>query len=396
MIDFTIDNFKDLNIQFPPTKIIFGNNAISRLIEEIKILKGNRVLIVTDKQLVRLGLLDQINSKLRKENIDFYVFDEVIPNPPISQVENAIKFSKDKDIDLIIGFGGGSSLDTAKIVAIMSKNEGKIIDYIGLDKINKFGLPKILIPTTSGSGSEVSHSAVLTDERDGNKKVIYGFPLFAEVALIDPILTLNLPPKITSETGMDALTHAIEGFVSWKSNMISDYFAAQSISLIAKYLRPAYARGEKSIESRYNMSLASTLAVMALVISAGGGAVHGLSYPVGAKSHRSHGESIAILLPYVMNFNLIGNVHKFAIISKLMGYDNDNLNEIEMAKNSIKAVKELSKDIHLPQRMRDINIQKDEIISLTEIAFKNFKYHFDRNPRRINPESAKKIYENAW
>jgi len=384
------------NILFPPTKLVFGNNTINQLGIETENINCKNVLIITDKKLEAIGIVNKAIDALNKKNIKISTYSGITPNPTISEVEKGVNIAKSKAIDLIVGFGGGSILDAAKVIAVMTNHSGKVENYLGMNKIERYGIPSILVPTTSGTGSEISHAAVLTDEKDGNKKVMYGIQMFAKVAIVDPTLTLSLPPKITAETGMDALTHAIEAFVSWKAHLVSDFFASTAIRLISSNLRAAYAKGSTSIEARYNMALASTFGLLALIVSGGGGAVHGLSYPLGVKAHKSHGESNAILLPYVMEYNVIGNLKKFALIAKLMNYAGKTTNEIKLAKNSIQAVRDLSIDINIPQRMRDINIRKEDIPSFVEISFQYYKHHLERNPRDINPELAKEIYNSAW
>ena len=360
-----------------PKRILFGNGAVRKVGVEAKKF-GDKILIIAGKTVRKVGIVDKVRGYLEEEGLDVDIFDRVKPEPSIDVFKECIGVLK--DYDLVVGIGGGSSLDVTKASSVLVKNEGDINDYIGINKIKKEGIPKILIPTTSGSGSEVSHITVLTDEK-GNKNAIYSKYLFSDISIVDPELTLTLPKKVTANTGFDALTHAIESYVSLRSNELTDALALKAIELISKSLRDAVNTG--NIESRHNMSMASMLAGMAFVNSSLG-AVHALAYPLGVKYHLAHGESNALMLPYVMRFNYNSNPEKFDEIGKTMN-----------SKDCIEAVMKLAEDVGIILRMRDFGVKKEDIKEFSEIAMKS-KRLLEYNPREMRKEDARNIYEEAW
>jgi alcohol dehydrogenase len=310
-------------------------------------------------------------------------------------VEKAIKIVREKSYDTVIGFGGGSALDAAKVIACLVKNEGEVRDYLGANKIPKRGLPCMLVPTTAGTGAEVSPVSVLTDEKAGNKNVISDSKLFADVALVDPLLTVLLPPKLTAYTGIDALCHAMGGFITRKANPVSDALAMEAIYLIGRNLRRAVSKGQTDMEARYNMALGAAMAMIARTNS-GGGAVHGLSYPLGTKYHLPHGQSIALLLPHVMAFNVGFAVPKFIRIAEAMGEKTEGLPEGRAAEKAIDAIRALLKDIGILQGLREIGVKKEDFPEFADIVYEVAYRHIEANPRHLTKEDVIKIYENAW
>lgn len=360
-----------------PKRIFFGRGAIKKVgIEASKF--GNKILIITDKGIAKAGIVDKVKGYIEEEVLDVDIFDRVKPEPSIDVFKECMEVLK--DYDLAIGIGGGSSLDVTKASSVLIKNKGSINDYIGMNKIKGVGIPKFLIPTTSGSGSEVSHIAILTD-KEGNKNAIYSKYLFSDISIVDPELTLTLPKKVTANTGFDALTHAIESYVSLRSNELTDALALKAIELISKSLRDAVNTGD--IKSRHNMSMASMLAGMAFVNSSLG-AVHALAYPLGVKYHLAHGESNALMLPYVMKFNYKANPKKFDDIGKAMN-----------SKNCVESVKKLAGDVGIVSKMRDFGVKKGDIDEFSEIAMIS-KRLLKYNPREMRKEDARKIYDEAW
>ena len=286
-------------------------------------------------------------------------------------------------------------MDTTKIASVLSVTDEDVRSFLGIDKVKKAGLPKILIPTTSGTGSEWSGVGVVTDPADGQKKVIYSKYVWGDAVIIDPMMTINLPPRITGDTGMDALSHGIEAYTTWKANIISDMCAEKCIQLVAENLRIAYAKGSKHLEARYKLSIAAALGMQAVMCSAAG-IVHSMNYPIGVKAHITHGAAISIMLPHVMEFNLIGNPAKYARIAQLMGEDISGLSEIEAARKSVEAVRKLSQDVGMPQRLRDVGIKKEDIPGFVDYLFEFQLYGMENNARDLTREEATKIYEAAW
>lgn len=378
---------------FSPRKILFGFNSIKELGVEAKALGGSKALVVTDSGVIKAGMIEWIKSSLESQGISYTIFDKVMADPPIRIVLECVRWIKDKDIDILIGLGGGSSLDTAKGAAIMASNSGKILDYCGKDLLPRPGLPKILIPTTSGTGSEVTKVLIITDEEEGMKKAIYSDYALADVAIIDPILTLSMPQTVTVDTGVDAFVHAIETFVATTATPFSDVLAIEAIRIIAKSLPVVYAKGE-CLEARYDMALGALFAGLAFG-SGGLGAVHALAYPLGTEYHLPHGRTNAIVLPHVMAFNLAGANEKYGKIGEVMGVRIEGLSPIERAKASVAEVRGLLGQVNVSTRLRDYGIPKK---SIPDLAKEGMKYSrlFIPNPRDLSEDDVKKIYTDAW
>ncbi|MFB0505771.1 MAG: iron-containing alcohol dehydrogenase [Thermodesulfobacteriota bacterium] len=376
-----------------PNRILFGIDAVKGVAAEAKQLGGKKVLIVTDPGVAEAGLVEAIKGPLESDGIAFSLYDQVEPEPSARIVDQCTQYLKDENCDLIIGVGGGSSLDVAKGASIMATNEGNILDYSGIDVVPKRGLPKILIPTTAGTGSEVTRVLVVTDEASNIKKAVYSNHVLSDVAIVDPMMTLSMPPKVTADTGIDALVHAIETYVSLNATPFSDILAVEAITLIAENVTMAFAKGE-NVEARYDMSLAATIS--GLAFSSGGlGAVHALSNPLGIEYHLPHGRTNAIMLPHVMTFNLIGNPTKFAWIAEAMGEAVEGLSPMEAGALAVEAVKELLNQLKISIRLRDYDIPQKDIPKLVEGAMKVSRL-FVPNPRNLTHEDVEEIFRMAW
>lgn len=380
------------SIFFSPNKVILGKGAAQQAGSEVKTLGGKKVLIVTDPGVVQAGLVQVILDALKSQGIKYEVFDKVEPEPPARVVDAGAQAAIDNKCDTIIGFGGGSSLDVAKGVSIVATNKGKVLDYTGIDMVPKRGIPKILIPTTAGTGSEVTRVFVVTDETDNTKKVIYTNYNLAEVGLLDPMLTLSMPPSVTAYTGFDALVHAVESYVSVNTTPFAEVLALQAISLIAHNLPIAYSKGT-NVQARYNMLFAASIAGMAFT-SGGLGAVHGLSYPLGTDFHMAHGKSNAIMLPHIVNFNFMGNMEKYARIAETMGENIQGLSPYEAAKKSVDAIKNLLTIVNISYKLTDYGVKKSDLSKLVEGGLKQARL-FVPNPRDPSEKDVRQIYEAA-
>jgi len=381
------------SIFLSPNKVVIGKGVSQQICGELKALGGQKVLIVTDEGVVKAGLVQAIEDALAAGKVDHTVYAGVEPEPPVRVVDECARIVREGKFDAIIGFGGGSSLDVAKAVSLLGTNKGNILDYVGIDLVPFRGLPKILIPTTAGTGSEVTRVFVVTDEADNTKKVIYSNYVLPDVALLDPLLTLSMPRPVTADTGFDALVHAIESYVSVNTTPFAEILAIQAVSLIAHNLPIAYSKGS-NIQARYNMLLAATLAGMSFT-SGGLGAVHGLSYPLGTEYHMAHGRSNAIMLPHIMKYNLPGSLEKYAKIAAAMGQSVDGLNPFEAAEKSVDAVKGLLKTVNIPYKLTDYGIDKDAIPKLVEGGLKQARL-FVPNPCDLAEKDVKHIYESTF
>jgi alcohol dehydrogenase class IV len=381
------------NVFYSPNKLVFGLGVSSSLADELSELGIKRPLIVTDRGVVDAGILEKIIHPLKAKRIKISVFDGVEPEPPARIVDEAASMLRAQRCDCVVGLGGGSSLDVAKGVAVLATNRGSILDYCGMDLVKRAGIPKILIPTTSGTGSEVTRVVVVTDEAQNTKRALYSRFALAEVAMVDPLLTLTAPRHVTADTGMDALVHAIETYVSANATPFSDLLAERAIQLIAKYLPMAWAKGG-NVEARYYMSLGATTAGLAFA-SGGLGAVHALAYPLGTEYHMAHGRSNAIMLPHVMRHNTRGNPEKFARIAQLMGRDTTGLSPMEAAMEAVSAVEDLMDSIELSFRFKDHGIPEADLPKLVEGAMKQNRF-FGPNPTDMDEDSIRRIYEDAY
>jgi len=374
-------------------RIVFGLGAIEKVGAEVEGLKKKKVLVVTDPGIVQAGLLEPLKHSLQAANILFALFDGVEPDPRLEVVRQCAEMGRKEGVEALIGYGGGSSLDIAKVAAVLLTNAGDLAQFFGIDLIPHPGLPVILIPTTAGTGSEVTPIAILSDTREKLKKGIVSPYLFPEVALLDPQLTVGLPPLVTAFTGLDALIHAIEAYTSVNAFDLTDHLAFRAMELLYDNIRTAYARGE-DLEARSRMLEGSLLAGIAFA-NAGVTAVHAFAYPLGGEFHVAHGLANSVMLPHVMRFNLLGNLPKFAAIGSALGLDTEHLTDKEAALEALEAVEDLMEDLTIPRRLRDLNIPQEAIPSLAEGVMKVTRL-LANNPRRIALEDARRIYEEAW
>ena len=374
-------------------RILFGPGAVEKIGTEAQLLKAKKVLIITDTGVIQAGLLEAVEKSLQAVGLPFVIFDGVEPDPRIEVVEKSVEKAKKEGIDLIIGFGGGSSLDIAKVTSIMITNTGKIDSLFGIDLVPNPGVPVILIPTTAGTGSEVTPIAILSDTKEKLKKGIVSPTLFPEVALLDPKLTIGLPPSVTAFTGMDALTHAIESYYSINATDLSDLLAYRAMELLSKNLRMAYAHGE-NLAARSCVLEGSLLAGIAFA-NAGVGAVHAFAYPLGGEFHLAHGLTNTLMLPYIMRYNILGCPGKFAQMAKAFGERVEGISELVGAEIAVRFVERLSDDLRVPRRLRDVGIPEDAIPRLAEAAMKVTRL-LANNPRKVTLEDAVAIYKSAY
>lgn len=346
-----------------PSSIIYGPGAVEGIGDLVSGLNVKKVLVVTDKVMVQLGNVETVVNALKKKDIACEVFDEVATEPTIGFVEAGLKLFQETGCEGLVAVGGGSPIDTAKAISVMSTNSGSIRDYKGLDKLTKSGAPVVAVPTTAGTGSEATRIAVITDEENDVKMMLGSSYMLPCAAIADPMLTLGMPQSLTAATGVDALTHAIEAYVSVKNNPMSDNFALAAIRLISENLRMAWSNG-KNVEARSNMMLGSLYGGIAFSNSSVA-LVHGMARPLGAVFHVPHGVSNAVLLKEVMEFSLPGNPARYAKIAETMGENTTGLCVMDAAYLAVKAVDRLIRDIKVPT-LKDLGIERDKLISISE------------------------------
>ncbi len=381
-----------INIFRTTPRIVMGPGAVNGIGREVRDLESGRAMIVTDAGILQAGLLAPVEASLKEAKIKYSVFSDVAPDPRYETVEHCLAAMRSFKPTSMIGFGGGSSIDIAKTSAIMFKNPGSIIDYCGIDLVPKPGLPSIMVPTTAGTGSEVTPIAILSDENEKLKKGVVSPHLFPKTALLDPLLTLGLPPAITAATGMDALIHAIESYTSVNATGITDMLAARAIELIAENLRTAYAHGG-NIHARSAMLEGSLLAGIAFA-NAGVTAVHAFAYPIGAQFHIPHGVANTLMLAEVMRFNLVGNVRKFADIAVLMGEPVEDLSDREAAEAAVDAIEVLAEDLQVPSCLGEFGVTESHIDDLAEGVMKVTRL-LANNPRALSKKDAADIYRRV-
>ncbi|WP_249315629.1 iron-containing alcohol dehydrogenase [Bacillus sp. FJAT-49711] len=374
-----------------PTAIEFGNGAVNFLQNHIKDLNGTRALIVTDPGVEKAGVTRIVCDVLEKARIPYDIFNEIEPDPNIEGVMKGKELALEMNCDVILGLGGGSSLDTAKAIGLMLGNEGHIRDYVGINKVPNKGRPVIAIPTTAGTGSELTIWSVLSDKHQKVKLSVGSSFNCPELALCDPELTLSLPAKVTAATGMDALTHALESYVNKATQPISEGMSLQAMKLINENLRTAVAQGDNK-KARYNMLLASLMAAMAFN-STRLGLSHALAMPLGAYFHIPHGTVNAILLPEVMEFNLIGNIRKFRKIAELFDMPVEGLSPRDAAYQSVVAVRQLKQDIGIHETLSDFGVTEQDLDLIAKEAMESGNVPV--NPRLTSLDDLKNICKAA-
>ena len=349
-----------------PTKIEYGIGVVERLAEIIKALNAESLLVVTDKGIRNSGLLERISNLLDANKLAHNIFDNVEPNPKDYNVQEGAEMAKRLNPDCLVTVGGGSPIDCAKAIAVVARQGGAARDYVGPDKIGGDVLPLIAIPTTAGTGSEVTFSSVITDSQEKYKFSIKDPKIAPKVALVDPEMTLTMPPGLTAATGMDALTHAIEGFTANAAEPIADSAALYAIELITAYLRAAVSDGS-NLEARAGMLLGSVLAGIAFSHS-DVAAVHCVAEALGGKYDAAHGVCNAVVLPAVMEYNLDYCKDRYARIAAAMGLSYENVEE--GARQAVKAVQKLASDVRLPE-FGSLGVQEKDFEELALNSFKN-------------------------
>jgi alcohol dehydrogenase class IV len=390
-------------------QLVFGRNAVSQLGDLAGRLGAKRVLIVTDPVLIKAGLVEPVRRPLEQAGMAVEVFSGGEPEPSMRAAEACVALARQFRPDALVGLGGGSNMDLAKASATLLAHGGGPRDYVGDDRIPGPVGALICVPTTAGTGSEVSAAAVLTDTDNKMKVGVLSNYLRPRVAVVDPLLTVSCPPKVTADSGIDALTHAIEAYTAVDNaefplpagertvyqgrHPLGDCLAEKAIALIGTYLRRAVARGD-DLEAREGMALAATLAGLGFS-NVGVAAVHALEYPVGGATHCSHGAGNGLLLPFVMRYNLPARRREFATIARLLGENVSGLDEAQTAERAITAVEKLRGDIGIPGRLRELGVKPEQLRPFAEKAFA-VKRILRVNPRAVTADDLEGILKAAY
>ncbi|MEN8127868.1 MAG: iron-containing alcohol dehydrogenase [Planctomycetota bacterium] len=371
-----------------PGSIEFGAGKINTLTEHLK--QNKRVFVLVDKPVV--GIIKPIIVKLIDAGKKIEVSTEVVPEPPIESLQKLLAPVKAFAPDAVVGIGGGSAMDLAKVTAVLFDSDQTTDEIIGIGNVNKRSVKLITASTTSGTGSEVTPIAVLTDTEAGLKKGVVSNHIISDVAIVDPELTVGMPPAVTAATGMDAITHCIEAYTNHFSHPLIDSLALQGIKLMSNSLEAAVKNGD-DLDARADMSLGSLYGGLCLgpVNTA---AVHALAYPLGGVFKISHGMSNSLLLPFVMQFNLPSCIDKYAEIGQTMGLEG-NLSNESMATATIKAIRDLSSRCGIPGDLKSIGIPESAIPEMADAAMQVQRL-LNNNPREVTVEDAQAIYKQAY
>ena len=372
---------------FSPNKIVLGVGAARTVGAEAKGLGAGKAIIVTDAGLMQTGMVEQIRESLTSEGVNVVLYDKAEIETPARVIDECGALARSEACDLVIAVGGGTTIDTAKGVSVMAVNKGSVLDYEGMDRVPRKGLPKIMIPTTAGSGSEVTRVFAVTRE-DKAKTVVYTAHNLADIVILDPLLTLSLPRGLTAETGLDVLAHAMEAYTSHNATPFSDMLAAEAMRLVGKSLLTAYAKGE-NIEARLDMLLAGTMA--GLAFSSGGlGAIHALSFVL-ENFGMGHAKSVSVMMPHVMEYNKPAAPEKYRAVAGFLGEDIAGMSAREGADAAVYAVEYLMSKMDISGRLADYGISEDNVPAMVESTMKQARL-FAPNARNMTAKDVTGIY----
>ncbi len=381
-----------LTYYYLPTRNVFGEGAVQEVGKLMKTLDGKAPLIVTDGFLAKCGMAEDLKKILEAEGLKASIFGGAEPNPTDKNVEAGVAAYKADGCDSIISLGGGSSHDCAKAIGLIVSNGGKIQDYEGIDISKNKMVPLMAVNTTAGTASEITRFCIITDTARKVKMAILDWRVTPQIAVNDPVLMKGMPPSLTAATGMDALTHAIEAYVSTAANPLTDAAALKAIDIIEKYLPKAVANGDYMI-ARDKMAYGQYLAGIAFN-NASLGYVHAMAHQLGGYYNLPHGVCNAILLPYVEEFNLISNLNRFRDIAVAMGEKIEGLSTNEAADKGIMAIKRLSREVGIPRNLKMLGVKPEDFEIMAENAMKDACAL--TNPRKYTKEQVIELYRRAY
>ena len=383
---------RDLSfIYYNPTKIIYGEKSIKEVGLEIEALGGSRAVVVTDRGVVEAGLAGKVEEALGRKHAG--TFDRAIQDSGFHIVNEGAEFAREAGADVIVSVGGGSAIDTAKGMSILLTEGGQLQDYSGFQLLTRPQMPHIAIPTTAGTGSEVTYAAVIKNWETNEKILFCDHHIIPRVAILDPLLTAGLPPHLTASTGMDALTHAIEALHALQREPVADAMALHAIRLIAAYLPRCVQQGDDLV-ARGQQQIAALMGGVAFG-NAQIGLVHAMAHSVGALFEVPHGLANSILLPHVMLFNLESCADRYALVAQAMGLDTRNLSEEDAARAAADAVWELTRQIGLPQRLREAGVPEEGLAAAADLSLSDGSIVY--NPRPVfEAEEVLALYREAW
>ena len=381
----------------------FGPGAVERVADEAGRLGARRALVISDPGVEQAGIAGRVRDLLEGAGVATALYAEVEPEPSVASIERALQVlqelqgaqetSRKGPLDLLVGVGGGSALDSTKGVSLRLANPGPLQQYFGVELVPQTGPPMILIPTTAGTGSEVTPNAIFDDTERRLKAGIVSHRLLASAALVDPDLTLGLPPGVTAASGLDALTHAMESYVAVKATPHTDLYALEATRLIGANLGTAVARGGHR-EARYGQMLGSFFAGIAIT-NAGTGLCHAMAYPLGSAYHVPHGMANALLLPAVLEYNMSADLPKFARLAGALGEPVEGRSLRQAAAGAAAAVRALSREVGLPAGLREVGVPESALEGFVPGALSAARL-IDNNPRRPTPEDVLAVYRQSY
>ncbi|NLB83085.1 MAG: iron-containing alcohol dehydrogenase [Synergistaceae bacterium] len=384
------------NIAFVTPDITFGMDAVNTVAEKVKSLNGKRVLIVTGPSVKSAGILDRVLEPIKNEKIDYdvNVLQRSTTEPTTDLAETVAKIISDGGFDVVLGLGGGSILDVAKMSSALTNNPGKTRDYFGRNKVKYKGRPTIMVPTTAGTGSEITKHAIFLDQENNVKKAVASDALLPDIAIIDPMLTVTSPRKVTSASGFDAWLHAAEPFVSKNANPITDAIALEAVRIITKSLGVAWS-DPNDLEARYQVSLGSLMAGMVLN-NAGTSLVHALAYPIGGEFHAIHGVSLSVLLTSCFNAISASKGKRIMLLAEAMGENMEGLSVREGVEVALDAMAAFMKSVEMPISLTEIGITDRSAVERWAEAGWQERRLLGRSARDLTVEDIAKIYTDAF
>ena len=407
-MSFTIgeyDAVKRVNFLYNVPRIIFGAGSIEKISDEIKRLGAEepRILLISDKGVEKAGIVNQVKEILDKANFNVEIYSKLEGEPTLESMKKPIEIIRDTSYQgrgIVIGLGGGSVIDTAKLTALLATNPGYPANYFTFPEypeVKNPPIPKILISTTAGTGSEVTYF-VVARSANGLKDFFTSPYAIADVAIIDPLLHLSCPPKITAMTGLDALAHAVEAFLVTYPTTISDAFALHAIKLVANNLRQATLVGS-DIKARHNMAIAASLGGWSIVLIPSTNIGHCISEVIGPKYQIPHGVASGIVTPFEMEFNMPACIDRLNLIAECFGVDTNRSSKREAAKKGIEAIKDLIRDIDIPLALKEYGVPKDDIPELARFIVEKRQNLYDLetwNPRKLTIENVTTLLNQMW
>ena len=382
-------------------RLVFGTDSTNKIGEETKRLgieSDAKISLLVDAGVAKLGLADKVVTSLEAEGLKTEIYSEIEREPTLDTVQASVDFVRSGGFDVVVGIGGGSAMDVAKAAAIMATNPGQVPEYYGgyEDRISRKPLPKILVPTTGGTGSEMSNAAVAINEKAVKTFITSPYAL-ADVAIVDPLMSVSCPPRVTASSGMDALSHALESFLTPRHTQISDAFALHAIRITASSLRTAYYEGE-DVQARSNMALAAALGGMGMNM-APNNIGHCIAEAIGPMYKIPHGVTMALVTPYQMEYNLPASLERMALLASYLGEDVHGLAVREAAQEAVRSVSRLVEDLELPTSLKALRIPKSELPRIVSYIVEERQFMYDLtswNPKKLSTENVTELFDKMW